>query len=231
MEFRTLVFACEGIRRKKSDGYGFGRGRMIPLWCLWGQGSTGRWLGKALSPGQVMFLCIGMKRLIQSRAQRMIVTTSFTIDTLDMSLNAEFIPFLSLHLFVMLPGQRHLGAGLFCLWWGSRRVTQAFSPSNTDPHRKRFRVAACPHHSDLQYRHESIRLQIIVTGGISLPSRKIRGAMTSPEQPELYPQYCFHLSPTVGKWCHLRAADVVALSSHPGFGGEPGSFCGPASFD
>ena len=43
--------------------------------------------------------------------------------------------------------------------------------------------------------------------------------MTSPEQPEFYPQYCFHLSPTVGKWCHLRAADVVALSSHPGFEG------------
>ncbi|KAK0743102.1 hypothetical protein B0T18DRAFT_329227 [Schizothecium vesticola] len=44
--------------------------------------------------------------------------------------------------------------------------------------------------------------------------------MTSPEQPEFYPQYCFHLSPTVGKWCHLRAADVAALSSHPGFGGQ-----------
>lgn len=40
-----------------------------------------------------MFLCIGMERLIQSLAQRMIVTTSYTIDTLDMSLNAEFIPF------------------------------------------------------------------------------------------------------------------------------------------
>lgn len=55
--------------------------------------------------------------------------------------------------------------------------------------------------------------------------------MTSPEQPEFYPQYCFHLSPTVAKWCHLRAADVVALSSHPGFGGEPGKFCDSATFD
>ncbi|KAK3402321.1 hypothetical protein B0T20DRAFT_136672 [Sordaria brevicollis] len=38
--------------------------------------------------------------------------------------------------------------------------------------------------------------------------------------PELYPQYCFHLSPTINKWCHLRAADIVALSSHPGFQGQ-----------
>ncbi|KAK3947135.1 hypothetical protein QBC32DRAFT_224838 [Pseudoneurospora amorphoporcata] len=38
--------------------------------------------------------------------------------------------------------------------------------------------------------------------------------------PELYPQYCFHLSPTINKWCHLRAADIVALSSHPGLQGQ-----------
>ncbi|KAJ4383133.1 hypothetical protein N0V85_008480 [Neurospora sp. IMI 360204] len=38
--------------------------------------------------------------------------------------------------------------------------------------------------------------------------------------PELYPQYCFHLSPTINKWCHLRATDIVSLSSHPGFQGQ-----------
>ncbi|EGZ68623.1 hypothetical protein NEUTE2DRAFT_133269 [Neurospora tetrasperma FGSC 2509] len=37
---------------------------------------------------------------------------------------------------------------------------------------------------------------------------------------ELYPQYCFHLSPTINKWCHLRAADIAILSSHPGFQGQ-----------
>ncbi|EAA31107.1 hypothetical protein GE21DRAFT_8619 [Neurospora crassa] len=45
------------------------------------------------------------------------------------------------------------------------------------------------------------------------------GAQGQPP-PELYPQYCFHLSPTINKWCHLRAADIVALSSHPGFQGQ-----------
>ncbi|KAK3493001.1 telomere regulation protein Stn1-domain-containing protein [Neurospora hispaniola] len=45
------------------------------------------------------------------------------------------------------------------------------------------------------------------------------GAQGQPP-PELYPQYCFHLSPTINKWCHLRAADIIALSSHPGFQGQ-----------
>ncbi|KAK0707515.1 hypothetical protein B0H67DRAFT_494868 [Lasiosphaeris hirsuta] len=44
--------------------------------------------------------------------------------------------------------------------------------------------------------------------------------MTSITSPELYPQYCFHLSPTVGCWCPLRAADVVTLRTHPGFAGQ-----------
>ncbi|KAK4454003.1 hypothetical protein QBC34DRAFT_175328 [Podospora aff. communis PSN243] len=37
---------------------------------------------------------------------------------------------------------------------------------------------------------------------------------------EIYPQYCFHLSPTIAKWCHLRCADIVALTTHPGFEGQ-----------
>ncbi|KAK3316191.1 hypothetical protein B0H66DRAFT_625087 [Apodospora peruviana] len=35
-----------------------------------------------------------------------------------------------------------------------------------------------------------------------------------------YPIYCFHLSPTLNRYCHLRITDVVALSSHPGFRGQ-----------
>ncbi|TLD06202.1 uncharacterized protein PgNI_08244 [Pyricularia grisea] len=41
--------------------------------------------------------------------------------------------------------------------------------------------------------------------------------MTSGDPPEIYPQYCFHLSPTIHRWCHLRAADVAKLTTHPGF--------------
>lgn len=41
-----------------------------------------------------------------------------------------------------------------------------------------------------------------------------------PSEPELYPQYCFHLSPTINRWCHFRAADIVRLTSHPGFQGQ-----------
>ncbi|KAK3995909.1 hypothetical protein QBC44DRAFT_233286 [Cladorrhinum sp. PSN332] len=39
-------------------------------------------------------------------------------------------------------------------------------------------------------------------------------------EPEIYPQYCFHLSPTLDHWCHFRAADLVRLKSHPGFQGQ-----------
>ncbi|KAK4457841.1 hypothetical protein QBC42DRAFT_300834 [Cladorrhinum samala] len=41
-----------------------------------------------------------------------------------------------------------------------------------------------------------------------------------PSEPELYPQYCFHLSPTINRWCHFRAADIIRLTSHPGFQGQ-----------
>jgi hypothetical protein len=43
--------------------------------------------------------------------------------------------------------------------------------------------------------------------------------MTSAGSPEIYPQYCFNLSPNIGEWCHLRIADVVALTAYPGFEG------------
>ncbi|KAI0872134.1 hypothetical protein GGS24DRAFT_491694 [Hypoxylon argillaceum] len=32
-----------------------------------------------------------------------------------------------------------------------------------------------------------------------------------------YPQYCFHLSPTINKWCPLRAVDIAGLVCRPGF--------------
>ncbi|KAI0539103.1 hypothetical protein GGR58DRAFT_265630 [Xylaria digitata] len=32
-----------------------------------------------------------------------------------------------------------------------------------------------------------------------------------------YPQYCFHLSPTINRWCPLRAIDIACLGSQPGF--------------
>lgn len=54
--------------------------------------------------------------------------------------------------------------------------------------------------------------------------------MTDAGQPELYPQYCFHLSPTINRWCHLQIADILRLTSHPGFRGEwlaPAHFCIP----
>ncbi|KAK0628825.1 hypothetical protein B0T17DRAFT_523851 [Bombardia bombarda] len=45
--------------------------------------------------------------------------------------------------------------------------------------------------------------------------------MTSAEQqPEIYPKYCFHLAPTIDRWCHLRIADIVALACIPGFEGQ-----------
>ncbi|KAI0514988.1 hypothetical protein F5B22DRAFT_211753 [Xylaria bambusicola] len=32
-----------------------------------------------------------------------------------------------------------------------------------------------------------------------------------------YPQYCFHLSPTINAWCPLRAIDIAGLVSRAGF--------------
>lgn len=41
--------------------------------------------------------------------------------------------------------------------------------------------------------------------------------MTTAETLVYYPQYCFHLSPTINKWCPLRAADIAGLLGRPGF--------------
>ncbi|TGJ81895.1 hypothetical protein E0Z10_g6873 [Xylaria hypoxylon] len=41
--------------------------------------------------------------------------------------------------------------------------------------------------------------------------------MTTADPLVYYPQYCFHLSPTINTWCPLRASDVAGLASRPGF--------------
>ncbi|KAI1310695.1 hypothetical protein F5Y03DRAFT_25573 [Xylaria venustula] len=41
--------------------------------------------------------------------------------------------------------------------------------------------------------------------------------MTTVDPLVYYPQYCFHLSPTINAWCPLRAIDVAGLGSRPGF--------------
>ncbi|KAI1472876.1 uncharacterized protein F4812DRAFT_410724 [Daldinia caldariorum] len=44
--------------------------------------------------------------------------------------------------------------------------------------------------------------------------------MTSAEPLIFYPAYCFHLSPTINKWCPLRAIDIHGLEGRPGFEGD-----------
>ncbi|KAI1369965.1 hypothetical protein F5Y08DRAFT_6177 [Xylaria arbuscula] len=41
--------------------------------------------------------------------------------------------------------------------------------------------------------------------------------MTTVDPLVYYPQYCFHLSPTINAWCPLRATDIAGLRSQPGF--------------
>ncbi|KAI0133674.1 hypothetical protein BJ170DRAFT_607109 [Xylariales sp. AK1849] len=50
--------------------------------------------------------------------------------------------------------------------------------------------------------------------------------MTSAASPtyEEYPRYCYHLSPTITKWCPLRASDIKELRWHPGFQGQDDTF-------
>lgn len=43
--------------------------------------------------------------------------------------------------------------------------------------------------------------------------------MTDAYPPAIYPQYCFHLSPTVSTWCRLQIKDIHGLHKHPGFEG------------
>ncbi|KAK4195211.1 hypothetical protein QBC40DRAFT_211959 [Triangularia verruculosa] len=49
---------------------------------------------------------------------------------------------------------------------------------------------------------------------------------SAPPELEFYPQFCFHLSPTIGRWCHLRATDIAALTFNPGFEGQDVYFYG-----
>ncbi|KAJ9165651.1 hypothetical protein NKR19_g235 [Coniochaeta hoffmannii] len=44
--------------------------------------------------------------------------------------------------------------------------------------------------------------------------------MTGESPNVIYPQYCFHLSPTIEKWCRFRARDIHGLTSHRGFEGQ-----------
>ncbi|KAK0672084.1 hypothetical protein QBC41DRAFT_39557 [Cercophora samala] len=46
------------------------------------------------------------------------------------------------------------------------------------------------------------------------------GAGSAPPELEFYPQFCFHLSPTASRWCHLQATDIAALTFNPGFEGQ-----------
>ncbi|KAI1422492.1 hypothetical protein F5Y12DRAFT_786760 [Xylaria sp. FL1777] len=47
--------------------------------------------------------------------------------------------------------------------------------------------------------------------------RRLQNAMTTADALVFYPQYCFHLSPTINAWCPLRAIDIAGLGSRPGF--------------
>ncbi|KAF7552810.1 hypothetical protein G7046_g7292 [Stylonectria norvegica] len=44
--------------------------------------------------------------------------------------------------------------------------------------------------------------------------------MNDASAPQIYPRYCFHLSPTVNTWCFLWAAEIHDLERHAGFEGE-----------
>ncbi|KAI3335688.1 hypothetical protein F4824DRAFT_489571 [Ustulina deusta] len=47
--------------------------------------------------------------------------------------------------------------------------------------------------------------------------RRLQNEMTTSDPLVYYPQYCFHLSPTINAWCPLRAIDIAGLGSRPGF--------------
>ncbi|ROW03544.1 hypothetical protein VSDG_01464 [Cytospora chrysosperma] len=44
--------------------------------------------------------------------------------------------------------------------------------------------------------------------------------MTKEGDLPIYPQYCFHLSETINKFCPLRSIDIESLTRHPGFEGQ-----------
>ncbi|KAI0408288.1 hypothetical protein F4802DRAFT_549229 [Xylaria palmicola] len=49
--------------------------------------------------------------------------------------------------------------------------------------------------------------------------------MTTADALVFYPQYCFHLSPTINKWCPLRAIDIAGLECRRGFEDIDVFFC------
>ncbi|POS76350.1 hypothetical protein DHEL01_v205264 [Diaporthe helianthi] len=44
--------------------------------------------------------------------------------------------------------------------------------------------------------------------------------MTEKDEDPIYPQYCFHLSPTINRFCPLRSSDIDSLTTHPAFEGQ-----------
>ncbi|KAK2599248.1 hypothetical protein N8I77_011018 [Diaporthe amygdali] len=44
--------------------------------------------------------------------------------------------------------------------------------------------------------------------------------MTEQDEHPVYPQYCFHLSPTINRFCPLRSGDIQNLTTHSGFAGQ-----------
>lgn len=44
--------------------------------------------------------------------------------------------------------------------------------------------------------------------------------MTEKDEHPVYPQYCFHLSPTINRFCPLRSGTIERLTTHPGFAGQ-----------
>jgi len=76
--------------------------------------------------------------------------------------------------------------------------------------------------------HEHCRPSQIGHERLQAQSPDPKDAMTDATTPELYPQYCFHLSPTINRWCHFRITDILALRSHRGFQG--GSTWSPTAF-
>ncbi|KAI7777715.1 ob-fold nucleic acid binding domain-containing protein [Diaporthe eres] len=44
--------------------------------------------------------------------------------------------------------------------------------------------------------------------------------MIEKDEHPVYPQYCFHLSPTINRFCPLRSGNIESLTTHPGFAGQ-----------
>ncbi|KAM0527889.1 hypothetical protein ACHAPW_003626 [Verticillium nonalfalfae] len=71
-----------------------------------------------------------------------------------------------------------------------------------------------------QTRHDKVSyLQRLRHLSIILKAQFADHAMTSAST-DLYPQYCFHLSPTFDQWCLLTAATIHALDTHREYEGQ-----------